>query len=352
MPPDELDERELEPLGWDAIDRALAPLYGEREPKHYGTILPMMLGGKDPLQGISVYKNLLPEPHYHFVTYGFSELYEKESDDPEFSGFGFELTFRLACEADASEEPPFWPLNFLQNLARYVFQSGNAFDERHHTTLNGPIALDQPTEITAILFQLDPQLQQIETPNGLVKFLQIVGLCGDEYTLIQQGYFAPVSRRVAALAPLSITDILRPSILRDPTVLAALTEEEPDDTQREVFGTIAEWSDTSGRLELRLAATIVPQLKGMLRGLATHGEPIAVYGRGTGIVFELASQFGWQEEEGLLRLSLTKDIATASADELQPRRGTYQVPAANNVRINVAPVDIKDGEGKVVRTHG
>ena len=85
---DQNDFEEPEAIGWDAIDAALTPIYGKQEPRHYGTILPAMLGGDDPLQGISVYKNLSPKPHYHFVTYGFSELYEKESDDPEYSGYG------------------------------------------------------------------------------------------------------------------------------------------------------------------------------------------------------------------------------------------------------------------------
>ena len=65
-------------------------------------------------------------------SHALSELYAKESDDPEVSGYGFELTFRLAMEpgevADANAEPPTWALNFLQNLARYVFQSGNVWE--------------------------------------------------------------------------------------------------------------------------------------------------------------------------------------------------------------------------------
>jgi suppressor of fused len=350
MSNESLDDHEVEPIGWDAIDGALARIYGGREPKHYGTILPMMLGGNDPLQGISVYKNVSPEPHYHFVTYGFSELYEKESDDPEFSGFGFELTFRLACGADDPDEPPPWPLNLLQNLARYVFKSGNAFDERHHMTLNGPIAIGQSTDITAIMLILDPELQEIDTRNGHVKFLQIVGLCEDEYGSIQQGYFDPVSTRVSALAPLAITDIFRPSILRDKAVLDAITSAEPDSTQREVFGTIVEWSDTSGQLELRIGATIIKQLKQMFRNLAANGDSIAVYGRGTGVVFELGSRSGWKVEEPLLIVSLTEDSAACVADELQPMRGEYQ--KAGNVKITVAPVDIRDGEGNVVKTVG
>lgn len=63
--------------GWDAIDKAMEELYGEQEPKHYGTSIPYMLGGPDPLDGISVYALNTPMPHWHFVTYGFSELYEK-----------------------------------------------------------------------------------------------------------------------------------------------------------------------------------------------------------------------------------------------------------------------------------
>jgi len=35
-------------------------------------------------------------PHWHIVGYGMSELYAKETDDPEESGWGFELTFRVS----------------------------------------------------------------------------------------------------------------------------------------------------------------------------------------------------------------------------------------------------------------
>ncbi|KAG1606612.1 hypothetical protein G6F45_013943 [Rhizopus arrhizus] len=38
-----------------------------------------------------------PVPHWHYITYGFSELYAKESSDADASGYGSELTFRLAA---------------------------------------------------------------------------------------------------------------------------------------------------------------------------------------------------------------------------------------------------------------
>src|SRR5262245_16129374 len=115
---------EVNAPGWDAIEAAFRPIYGDQEPKHYGTIIRASLGGPDPLDGISAYKRDDGSPHWHFVSLGLTELYSKETDDPKVSGYGFELTFRLACRPD-DKDPPIWALNLLQNLARHVFQSGN-----------------------------------------------------------------------------------------------------------------------------------------------------------------------------------------------------------------------------------
>lgn len=110
--------------GWDAITDALRRVYGNQEPKHWGNVIPAFLGGKDPLHGISAYRSDKGgAPHWHLVTFGLTELWGKESDDGSTSGYGFELTMRLACDDD-EETPPNWVLNFLQILARYVFNPG------------------------------------------------------------------------------------------------------------------------------------------------------------------------------------------------------------------------------------
>ena len=101
-------------------------IYGEQEPKHYGTLVPYSLGGEDPLDGISTYKSGTPVPHWHFVTYGFSELYEKELDNTEYSGYGFELTFRLVRNED-EEEPPAWALNVITS---YSIHYTKLYDDR------------------------------------------------------------------------------------------------------------------------------------------------------------------------------------------------------------------------------
>ena len=145
-----------------------------------------MLGGNDPLHGISVYLRTDPVPHFHFVTYGFTDLFTKETDDPDESGFGFELTFRLARARRATDEPPAWALNFLQNLARYVFGTGNRFGAGHKMGLNGPIALDHDTQDHGDLFADDPELGEIDSAFGKARFVQVVGITDDEYKLIQE----------------------------------------------------------------------------------------------------------------------------------------------------------------------
>ena len=90
---DENVEQELDTRGWDAITKTFEKMYpGQEDPLHFAPLIPWRLGGNDPLQGISIYDG---GDFWHFVSYGLSELYEKESEDPEWSGYGFEFTLKL-----------------------------------------------------------------------------------------------------------------------------------------------------------------------------------------------------------------------------------------------------------------
>ncbi len=167
-------------VGWDCIDRSLEKIYKDQEPQHFAPPLHYAIGGEDPLDGISMYESENEMPHYHIVSYGFSNLYYDEAAaGNEYSKFGFEMTFRL--KKNPKDNTFFWACNLMQNLAKYVFKTGKWFDEYHFIPANGPIRLEYDTDITAIAFALDPELGQIETPNGKVMFLQMVGLTSSEY---------------------------------------------------------------------------------------------------------------------------------------------------------------------------
>lgn len=83
------------------------------------------------------------------------------------SGFGFELTFRLARERGETT-PPTWPANVMQQLAKYVFNSGNMLLPGDHVSWHA--SLDGGSgRITQILMGRDPQLPaSVSTPHGEV----------------------------------------------------------------------------------------------------------------------------------------------------------------------------------------
>ncbi|WP_300074505.1 suppressor of fused domain protein [uncultured Ruegeria sp.] len=128
--------------------------------------------------------------HLHFVSYGLSNLYyDEEAVGGEFSGWGFELTFRLALELSElpreAEGVPYWPMGLMQNLARYVFNSQKWFEHGHYIDAKGPIKAGASTDKTAIIFCNDPELAATETPHGRLDFLQMVGINASEFGGLQ-----------------------------------------------------------------------------------------------------------------------------------------------------------------------
>lgn len=79
--------------GWDAIDAELSRVYGSAQPEHYAPDVPSRLGGEEPLDGISAYRGSHPGSHWHLVSYGMSELYEKA---PPVNSFNWDGNSTLA----------------------------------------------------------------------------------------------------------------------------------------------------------------------------------------------------------------------------------------------------------------
>ena len=167
--------------GWDAIEISLRDVYGDQDPKHWAPIISHMLGGADPLDGISAYDcEGGGIDHLHFVTYGYTSLYyDEEAVGGDFSGFGFEMTFRLASPLPPVEEP-IWVCNLLQNLARYVFETGRWFENHDWIPANGPIQAEYDTDIVGLAFVTDPTIRSVESPHGHVNFIQAFGITQSE----------------------------------------------------------------------------------------------------------------------------------------------------------------------------
>ena len=202
-------------VGWLSIDETLDKVYNGVEPRHYGPLcgLHYMAGGTDPIDGASIYESNKQENHLHIVSYGMSELYyDPEKAGGEFSKWGFEFTFRLKPYAGDSGDP-LWAVHVMNNLARYVYNSKRWFEEYHFIPANGPIRLETATEITGVVFALDPELGKIDTPHGELAFLQLVGITNAEVERIRKDPTTDNVRKLIdelrATNPLLITDLDR-----------------------------------------------------------------------------------------------------------------------------------------------
>ncbi|WP_135455558.1 suppressor of fused domain protein [Mycobacterium sp. DL99] len=197
--------------GWDAITAAFDTLYPDQpEPLHMAALIKWCFGGPDPLDGISIYRS--PEA-MHFVTYGFSDLYAKESTDPTYSGFGIELTLKLKLAPGANEDEEMRTACVnLQGLARYVFESGKVFqpDEYVYTGQAAGIDTGHRSALTGFLTTLDAA-GEIDTPHGRVTFVQLVGATDAELrAIVDKRYTAG---QMLELIGSDITDLGRASVV-------------------------------------------------------------------------------------------------------------------------------------------
>lgn len=207
---------ENDAVGWLEIDKVVEGIYGDQKPRHYAPPVHYMVGGEDPLDGVSIYDSQKDMFHRHLVSYGMSELYyNEEAAGGEFSKWGFEFTFRLKPFAEDGDDPT-WVVNLMNNLARYVIKSGKWFEEYHVIPANGPIRLNSTAEINivGVAFVSDPELGKIQTPHGEVSFLQMVGLTANEMNRITSASSAydevkKVLDEMKTTNPLMITDLLR-----------------------------------------------------------------------------------------------------------------------------------------------
>lgn len=166
--------------GRDAIDRALSQLYPTERDHRFG-ILPEPGEKEAPLVEVVAFRATEPVPHWHYVTYGLSELGEKQSEDSDRSGFGVEYTLRLV---DDAEQPPPWPINLLRYIATLVISTREPPDPNHSMDLPEGLLKGVSPGVEGLAFLADPDLGEIGTPNGHLTFVNVLPLADREWWLL------------------------------------------------------------------------------------------------------------------------------------------------------------------------
>ena len=171
--------------GWDAIEKEFLRLYPEQtDPKHYGALIKWKFGGPDPLDGISIYD---AGDYWHFVTFGLSELYEKESENKEVSGFGLEFTYKLKKGCYEDEEAEIKAVCILlQQIAKIIVVNKEMIKayEYLYTGQTDGVNFDGESKITGFITVPDSVANTIMTPNGRVEFVELIGVTDNELKAI------------------------------------------------------------------------------------------------------------------------------------------------------------------------
>jgi len=182
----EPEKTEIKSSGWDAVTNECERVYpDQKSPKHYAALIKWMFGGNDPLDGISIYDG---GEYWHFVTYGLSELYDKESENKEISGYGMEFTFKLKKDHYEDEEGELKCIcGILQAIARITFTQGELFNayEYIYTGQTQGIDTKMQSNITGFITIPDRELRTIDTPNGKVDFVELIGVTDRELLAIR-----------------------------------------------------------------------------------------------------------------------------------------------------------------------
>ena len=94
-----------------------------------------------------------------------SELYTKESSDPEYSGYGIELTFKLK-KSDNDEEEIKNGCGLLQYVARYIFKTGKVVLPEEYIYTKQTVGIDahQKSKLTGFLTARDNLAKPLDTP--------------------------------------------------------------------------------------------------------------------------------------------------------------------------------------------
>ena len=346
-------------------------------------------GGRDPLDHVLVFARDTPVPHWHYIGVGLSHGAAAPTGDAgpdgddggdghaarpaadDGRGWDFELTARLARDGGAGpgehEHPPAFMADVLQNLARYVAETGNPLGPGDTMDLFGPIRLGSDTPVGHVFLVDDPELGDAPDGSGTsaegVAFLQVVGLTADEAAAKKSWTRDGFVVLFAQQHPLLVTRLERESILADPAVRSALAagrERDGSTTSGMAVRALAVEHPTGPLRRLRrrpatvhVDASMVEALCLLLPLRIPFGRSFRVTGSDVAMTFLADPTVGLHEHEpGHWLLGLSGDQARAVAAALAPRAGVYPVAGLPDVRFEVHPAQVLDQRGEVIATVG
>lgn len=270
-----------------------------------------------------------PAPgHWHLVSYGLTELFEKVSAIPEQDGWGFELTMRVP-RIGGESAPPVWAVQTLRDIVRYVENSGNSIGEGEHFAFSdGFIA---GTNLIASVCTRDPSFPDpLSTPFGKFVFRQVVGITQDEL-----GLYRKAGSRVL-LEQLRAADA---NLITRPGRSSTVTREQEasirfDSVELKLLRTSRA---LNGNTEIEFGVDDVFYLVRVLEQLADEGGEVNLSGlSGTGARIRLATT-GPNHSDQRMHVQLGSPAARRAAQALA---GGKTLHVIDETRVQLRVVDM------------
>ena len=244
------------------------------------------LGGQDPLDGISVYWADAPVPHWHYITYGFSELYA-------------------------------WPPSECERPDRTGVAAA-------------PLGLHCRPAVAA--------------RHGHLQFLQLVGLTDEEMEAVKRWSTRGVLQALQPAMPLWVSDLHRGNLLEDPALAERVRagSERRGSSTGMLFVETLDWRQEAGVTTLVLGAGQVASVCELLPLRLRHGKSLELVGRERQWAFIPAGHARRGRTVGGQRALGAERGGPGPA--VRAERGIY--PLTEALRIDVVPTYLRDARAK------
>lgn len=319
-------------IGWQALDSLLRERLGESDFQF--TDYTCM----SPVSSIYGYRRSGPTPHWLLVTFAFTELFGKESDDPDVSGWGYELTMRVA---GAGESPPDETLFLLGQIAEYVFSYGAALSAGSTLDLSQLLEGTEAEAMALVALRADPELEIGETPFGQLAFLQVVATTEAEQSAMLDWSPPEVLKLMSDRDSLLVYDTERTCLLRDEEVRQEIERRISEEGSSGEVLALAErmtWSKP-GLLRrqalLSLDAFAVEPFCRRLLGRIPFGRSLTLVSEEHEIEIEPSGQTELAVRRNISILRLTNEACQELVTKLRDGEKRFTCPGLDGLTISV-----------------
>ncbi len=168
--------------GERALTDFLLDSYGKKPDGQFASAIGAALTGAS-VDHVVYYAQEDGVAHWDFISFGMSEIGEKLNGNPEVSGSGYEFTLRTLRNGDEAE-PHAWPMRLFTRVGDYAL-SGAELTEYDYLELES-LDADQENQFVGALLVPDPKLEKAATPNGEIRFMQIVPILEAELETVKK----------------------------------------------------------------------------------------------------------------------------------------------------------------------